>query len=376
MKVALVHDYLREYGGAERVLEVLHEMFPEAPIYTSYLNLDGLGSHAERIKKWDIKTSWMQKLPFANKLISPLRVLAPATFESFDLTGFDLVISSSSSYFANAVIIAPETLHINYIHTPPRYLYGYATSYNYKKHWWTRIAGEIANHFLRLMDFEIAQRPDILVANSKNIASRIKKFYKRDSTIIYPPIDVKAFSHQSSVIRQSDSRKLTAESYYLSLGRLVRGKGTEIIVEAATKLDLPLKVIGAGPELNRLKKLAGKNVEFLGLVKDESIPALLAGAKATIVASEDEDFGIVPVESMANGTPVIAVRAGGFLETVVEGKTGEFFDKATTGSLIEVLKDFDYKKYKSEDCINQAEKFSKENFKKELQELIDKNLAD
>ncbi|MFA5932557.1 MAG: glycosyltransferase [Microgenomates group bacterium] len=374
LKVALVHDYLREYGGAERVLEALHEMFPEAPIYTSYLNLNGLGPHAQRIKNWNIKTSWMQNLPFANKLISPLRVLAPAAFESFDLTEYDLVISSSSSYFANTVITSPEALHINYIHTPPRYLYGYATSYNYKKHWWTRIAGEIANHFLRLMDFEIAQRPDVLIANSKNIAARIKKFYRRDSEVIYPPIDVKRF-------KNIDLRFKKEREYYLSLGRLVRGKGTEIIVEACTKLDLPLKVVGSGPELERLKKLAGKNVEFLGLIKDEDIPEILAGAKATIVASEDEDFGIVPVESMAAGTPVIALRAGGFLETVVEGNpstssgraTGEFFEKATTESLMEVLKEFKPEKYESENCVTQAEKFSKEEFKKKISQLIEKN---
>lgn len=369
MRVALVHDYLREYGGAERVLEVLHEMFPEAPIYTAYLNLKGLGPHAKDFKSWNIKTSWVQHLPFANKLISPLRILAPSIFESFDLTDYDLIISSSSTYFANAVITSPEALHINYIHTPPRYLYGYATSYNYKKHWWTRIAGEIANHFLRLADFEIAQRPDILVANSQNVADRIKKFYRREATVIYPPIDVKRF-------KNVDLRfKNQPKNYFLSLGRLVRGKGIEVIVEACSKLDLSLKVVGSGPELGRLQKLAGKNVEFLMSVDDEKLPEILAGAKATIVASEDEDFGIVPVESMASGTPVIAVSAGGFLETVIAGKTGEFFEKSDAESLIKVLKDFDYKKFKSEDCIKQAEKFSKEEFKKKILQLITKRVV-
>jgi glycosyltransferase involved in cell wall biosynthesis len=155
---------------------------------------------------------------------------------------------------------------------------------------------------------------------------------------------------------------------------LVRGKGTEVIVEACTKLNLPLKVVGSGPELERLKKIAGNNVEFLGLVSDEKLPEILAGAKATIVASEDEDFGIVPVESMAAGTPVIAVRAGGFLETIIEGKTGEFFEKATPESLEKVLKEFNPEKYRSEDCIKQAEKFSKEEFKKKMSDLIDKKL--
>lgn len=364
MKVALVHDFLREYGGAERVLEVLHEMFPDAPIFTAFSDLKGLGSHGLRMKDWDIRTSFIQDLPFAGKLISPFRILAPAAFESFDLTEYDVVISSSSTYFANAVITSPDALHINYIHTPPRYLYGYATSYNYKKHWWTRIAGEIANHFLRLMDFEIAQRPDILIANSQNIAQRIKKFYKRDALVIYPPIDIKRFKNIDLRFKKKE--------YFLSVGRLVRGKGTETIVEAATKLNLPLKVVGTGPEFNRLKKLAGKTIEFLGHIEDSSLPEIFAKARATIVSSEDEDFGIVPVESMAAGTPVIAVATGGFLETIISGKTGEFFDKANVESLTKVLKDFDYKKYKSEDCLKQAEKFSKEEFEKKILSLVNK----
>ena len=165
MKVALVHDYLKEYGGAERVLEVLHEMFPQAPIYTAYLDLKGLGQHAVRIKKWDIRTSWLQKLPLAGRLISPLRILAPAIFASFDLSDYEVVISSCAIYFAKSVITKPETLHIIYIHTPPRYLYGYTTSFNYKKNPLTRVLGELANHFLRIWDYEISQRPDILVAN-------------------------------------------------------------------------------------------------------------------------------------------------------------------------------------------------------------------
>ncbi len=367
MKAALVHDYLREYGGAERVLETLHEIFPEAPIYTAYCDLNSLGPHKEAFKDCDIKTSFIQSLPFSNKLISPLRFLAPAAFESFDLTGYDLVISSSFTYFSNAVITKPKAIHINYMHTPPRYLYGFATSYNYKKHWWTRLGGEIMNHFLRLQDFEIAQRPDILVANSKNVAGRIKKFYRRDAEIIYPPVDVENLKTQISKLKTKE------KEYYLSVGRLVRGKGIEVVVKACTELDLSLKVVGSGPILEELKELSGKNkankIEFLGHVSDEKLPELFAGAKATIVASEDEDFGIVPVESQACGTPVIAVKKGGFLETVVEGKTGEFFDSATVESLKEALKDFDNQKYDARDCQKQAERFSKAEFIKKIKGL-------
>jgi glycosyltransferase involved in cell wall biosynthesis len=377
MKVALTHDYLKEYGGAERVLEVLHEIFPEAPLYIAYYDPAGLGSHAKDFKDWDIRTSWYQKMPFAKKLLSPFRVFAPMMFESFDLSAYDLVISSSSVYFSKAVITKPETLHISYIHTPPRYLYGYTTAFDYKKKWYTRLGGELINHFLRLYDFEISQRPDILVANSENIANRIKKFYRRDPLVIYPPAEVEKY-HESS-IKYQDKK----ENYYLSVGRLVRGKGIEVIVEACTKLGVPLKVSGIGPQLEELKSLAGPTVEFLGAVKDEQLPELFGKAKATIVASEDEDFGIVPVESMACGTPVIAVSAGGFLETVVAGKTGEFWkvgggqlavdpDLIGVDSLVKALESFDSTKYKVEDCQRQAEKFSKERFKKEILELVKK----
>lgn len=402
MKVALVHDYLREYGGAERVVEALHEIFPDAPIFTAYFNPTGLGPHAQRIKKWDIRTSWMQNLPWANKLISPFRIFAPMAFESFNFSEYDTVISSCNIYFAKAVITKPKTLHISYIHTPPRYLYGFTTSFNYKKNPLTNLLGELANHFLRLYDFETSQRPDVLVANSKNVAERIKKFYRRGAVIIYPPIDIGKFKSQtkrhsganavSDRIQKTDpigSIKSTLQddgvtgSYFLSVGRLVRGKGVEVILEACAKLNLSLKVVGIGPLLEILKNqfskidrsqapLIYKNIEFLGQVEDEKMPGIYAGAKATIIASEDEDFGIVPVESMASGTPVIAVKAGGFLETVIEGKTGVFFEKATPESLIEVLEKFDHNKFKEEDCIKQADKFSKSRFKKEIINLIKK----
>ena len=375
MKVALVHDYLREYGGAEKVVEVLHEMFPDAPVYTAYYNPQKLGIHAQRFKDWDIRTSWMQKVPFANSLLSPFRIFAPMMFESFDLSEYDVVISSSAIYFAKAVITKPQTRHIAYIHTPPKYLYGYTTSFNYKKRWRVRIGAETLNHFLRLLDFETSQRPDILVANSQAVAARINKFYRREAAVIYPPVDVDGF--------KSTKPKSTGDnSYFLCLNRLWKGKGTDIVVKACTDLGLSLKVAGTGPERENLKQSAGSTIEFLGAVTDEEKCALYAGAKALIVATEDEDFGITVVEAMAAGTPVIALRRGGYLETVVEGTTGEFFDPSAPSNvadansvdviknLEEVLKRFDPKKYKAADCKKQAEKFSKERFKKEVIQLL------
>ncbi len=373
LKVALVHDYLREYGGAERVLEALHELFPESIVYTAYYYPKGLGTFNNIFKDWNIKTSWIQKFP--NKLVSPLRIFAPMAFESFDLSDFDVVISSTSVYFAKAVITKPGSLHLSYIHTPPRYLYGFTTSFNYKKRFITRVVGELMNHFLRIYDFETSQRPDILIANSRNIQDRIKKFYRRDSVLIYPPVDVQELK---------DIKKEKGE-YFLVFNRLVRGKGTEVAIAACTKLGLPLKVASTGPEVNRLKKMAGKTVEFLGEIVEKDKAKLYAQAKALIVCSEDEDFGIIAVESQACGLPVIAAKAGGYLETVIEGKTGEFYqpgfqgdpntytDPTSVENLIKVLEEFDSDKYKVEDLKKQAEKFSKQQFKKAIQELISKN---
>ncbi len=364
MKVALVHDFLVEYGGGERVLEALHQIFPEAPIYTAYVDLSGMGPHKDRLKNWDIRSSAVQKIPFAKRFISPFRIFAPKIFESFNLSEYDLIISSCNSYFAKAVRTTPRQLHLSYIHTPPRYLYGYATSFNYKKHWWTRIGGEVANHFLRLTDFETSQRPDVLIANSKEVQRRIKKFYRRDSVLIYPPVNLEEFREV----------KKAKGKYFLSLNRLVRGKGTEVVVVACSQLNLPLKVAGSGPELKRLQGLAKKSVEFLGEVTDKERVELLAGAKAVIVASEDEDFGITAVEAQAAGTPVIAVRAGGYLETIEEGETGAFFNEPTTPSLMGILETFDESKFKAENCRQNAEKFSQEKFKKEILDLIGENL--
>lgn len=372
MRVALVHDYLKEYGGAERVLEALHEIWPDAPVYTAYYNPESLGIHAENFKGWNIKTSWLQYLPFADKLVSPFRIFAPMIFEGFNLSDYDLVISSCNTYFSKA--INTNGLHLSYIHTPPRYLYGYTTSFNYKKHWWTKIAAGIINHFLRIVDFETSQKPDILIANSRNVAKRIEKFYRRKSEVIYPPVNI------------TDLSKVKKEKgkYFLTLNRLSRGKGTEVAVEACTQLNLPLKVASIGAELEHLKKVAWKSVEFTGEVTEEEKAELFSEAIALIACSEDEDFGITVVEAQAAGVPVIAAKAGGHLETVVEGKTGEFFmpgfsvdfntytDTVSVENLKEVLRSFNPAKYKDQELRRNAQKFSKEEFKKGIFDLIKK----
>lgn len=370
MKVALVHDYLREYGGAERVLEALHEIFPTSPVFTAYYNPQSLGENNKRFVGWDIRSCWLQYFPFANRLLSPFRIFAAKIFEGFNLQEFDLVISSSAIYFAKAVITKPGSLHISYIHTPPRFLYGYTTSFNYKKNIITRILGEIANYFLRITDFKISQRPDILVANSKNVQARIKKFYRRDAAVVYPPVEIN--SNYKAETKEKNK-------YFLVLSRLVRGKGVDIVVEACKKLGLALKIAGTGPELENIKQQIShaKNIEILGWVSDEERLKLLSQAKALIVASEDEDFGITAVEAQAVGTPVIAPKSGGFLETVVDKKTGLLYGQpgmVNADELEKALENFKTIKFNPEDCIKNASKFSKDRFKKEILELVRKHL--
>ena len=368
MKVALVHDYLKEYGGAERVLEALHEIWPQALIYTSVYLPNYFGPHKERIGNWQVKTSFLQKFPFKEKLISPFRLLSPFVFESFDFSSFDVVIvSATGAYTPNLIITKPNTLHFCYCHTPPRYLYGYPTAREWRKHWWGRIGGNLVNHFLRLFDFAASQRVDFFIANSQNTAQRIKKFYRREAKVIYPPVEINL---------KSKILNLKSKDYFLAGGRLARAKRIDLAIKACNKLRLPLKIFGKvfGGYGEELKKIAGPKVEFLGEVSDQELARLYQECQAFLFPAEEEDFGIAPVEAMAAGVPVIALRSGGVVESVVEGKTGEFFDKLSVESLVDVLKHFDRKRYNPEDCRKQAEKFSKERFKKEILAFVERKL--
>ncbi len=378
MKIALVHDYIKEYGGAERVLEVLTEIFPDAPIYTSFYKVDSQAYKHFKNKK--IIASWVQYLPFfGSKLYSPLRFLTPLIWGSFNLSEYDLVISSASWYIAKGFgnhqqsTINHKPVEICYCHTPPRWLYGFTTSINFQKYWPVKVYARIVGHFLRLYDFRQAQKVDYFVANSKEVAARIKKFYRRDSTVIYPPVSLPKVQN----IKKGD--------YYFIVSRIVGAKGLELAVEAALKMGFKLKIAGSqvgyyfehdklikkashGPEC----KSNGGKVEFLGQVTDEELARLYKGAKAFLALSQDEDFGITPVESQLCGTPVIAFNGGGYKETVIDGKTGVFFDNYSVDGLIEAVKKFEKMKLNPEDCITQAKKFSKERFKKEIKQFVEK----
>lgn len=362
MKVAIIDDYLR-WGGAVQVVSALHELFPEAPIYTIFSEVEKDPLLKEKFKRAKIIESWFARLPAPFTLISPLRFIIPLIWGSFNLKDYDLVISSASWAITKG-FAQGKTKEICYCHTPPRYLYGYETSRNWQKHWYIRLYAAIVNHFMRLYDYKQAQKVTCFVANSQEVANRIKKFYRRESVIINPPVDIPKVSEASKVSKASE------KEYFLTGGRLEMPKNFDLIIQAFNKLKLPLKVYGTGFQEEYLKSIAGPNIEFVGVVTNEERSRLMAGAKAFIVAATDEDFGITPVEAMANGCPVIAYRGGGYLETVVEGKTGEFFDEPTHEALAKVLKSFNHKKYKLENCRSKAQKFSKERFKKEILEFI------
>jgi len=344
LKIALVHDYLREYGGAERVLEALHDMFPKAPVYTAFVDEKALGRNWANFSNWDIRQSKLVELPLYKKLFSPMRIFAKWAFEQFDLSEYDLVISSSNAYFAKAVKV-PNGIHYCYCHTPPRVLYGYSAKSNWQANPLTRFAGNLLNHFVRQMDFIAAQNPDFFIANSNETALRIKKFYKRKSVVINPPIKIydsaKTFFEQLNKKELADFTKRKNNSYYLYVNRLALAKHPELAIQAADQLGIRLKVVGDGAMLKDLKKMAGDTVEFLGAVDDKQLAELYKNARALIYPVEDEDFGMVPIEAMAFGTPVIAHYSGGPKETIKENETGLFFQDLTVKSVIEAIQNFE-----------------------------------
>lgn len=361
MKIAIVDDYLKP-GGAAQVVVALHEIFPEAPIYTIFSQVGKSGNNwlGKKLGKARIIESWFARIPYHNSLISPLRFLIPLIWKSFKFDDYDLVISSAS-WAVTKGFSGPRTKEICYCHTPPRYLYGYETSRNWKKHWYIRLYALVVNHFMRMYDFQRAQKVTWFVANSKEVQHRIKKFYRREATVIYPPVDVG---------NQPTAYSFRPKDYFLTGGRLELPKNFDLIVKACNKLGEPIKIYGSGPQEKYLRLLAGPKTSFSGNLSEEEKQKLMAECRAFIVAATDEDFGITPVEAMAAGRPVIAFRGGGYLETVIEGKTGEFFNEATVEGLAETIKKFKSEKYRPEDCRKQALKFSKERFKKEINDFI------
>ena len=372
MKIALVNDYIKEYGGAERVLEALTEIYPSAPIYTAFY--DKKGTAYEHFKNKKIISSWAQDVPFfVSKLHSPLRFLAPLIWESFDLSGYDVVISSASWYitkgFRKRFEHNDHFVEVCYCHTPPRWLYGYNTSVNFQKYPLIKAYAAVVGHFMRLYDFEASQKVDYFVANSREVAGRIAKFYRRDSTVIYPPATL-------SLARRASPPDIKRSDYYLIVSRIVGGKGLDMAIEAALKGGFKLKIAGSKAGYFSLNHPKSNQIEFLGQVTDKELIELYKGAKGFLALSRDEDFGITPVEAMSVGTPVIAFNGGGYKETVLNRKTGLLFDNYSVDGLISAIKQFNNLIIDPKDCIEQSLKFSKERFKKEIKEFVEKAIKE
>ncbi len=368
MKVAIVHDQLAEFGGAERVLVSIKSLFPDAPVYTTTYDPQKLGEHSALVKDWDIRLTWFGKIPIINKLYSPFRFLTPLIWESLNLSEFDLVISSTGSWMCKGVKTRKPTVHISYIHHPPRYLYGYQTAIEWQKYWPIKVYGLLVNHFLRMWDFEASKRPDFLIANSIETKNRIQKFYRRESTVIYPPV---------SIVKNPPTYISNEKPYFVTVSRLARAKHVDILIEAANKHKFDLHIVGVGRDEEYLKSLAGPIVTFLGNLSDKDLLKELQGAQAFLFASVDEEFGIAPVEAMGYGVPVIAFASGGLKETVKEGLNGYLYNELTAESLnksIQKIRSLNEKEYLGmrKNARKESEQYSEENFKKKFVEYIKK----
>lgn len=359
MKVALVYDRVNKWGGAERVLLALHKIFPDAPLFTSIYSKNS----ARFADIFDVKTSFLQSASNLRKYNELLGIFMPIAFESFSFDEYDLVISVTSEA-AKGIITKPQTLHICYCLTPTRYLWsGYE---DYFKNNLVRFISRPAVSYLRTWDRLAAERPDYFIAISSEVKERIKKYYKRDSEIIFPPI----------MIDKTKTNKKNKNNYFLLVSRLSRFsyyKKVDIAIDAFNKTDLPLKIVGSGPMLNDLRKKASKNIEFLGELTDGELSSYYEGCIALIFPGL-EDFGLSMAEAQLFGKPIIAYKAGGALDIVIEGQTGMFFEKQTVGSLVQALKSFNERRYNKAGIIKSSERFSFENFKSSFEKFIEKKL--
>jgi len=356
MKVAILHDYFPVWGGAEQVVAAWAEMWPEAPIYTAYYNPSL--NYPFSSSRW--RAGW-QALSFLKKALAPA---IPWYFESLDLREYDVVLSSG--YFSKAALTLPGQVHLNYCHTPPRFLYHLPSSVS-----WIGWGGIVASPFfcqLRVWDYVTAQRPDVIVSNSETVRERIKKWWGRESPVIYPPVDL-------NIQRNSSDLSEKRSGYFLVVSRLEKYKNVGPIVEACNDLELPLKIAGTGSGKLTLRSLAGPTVEVLGWVSSDQLAALYRGCRALVVAAEEEDFGITALEAQAYGKPVIALYSGGFRETIIDNQTGLFFGRPSVPSIKHALIRFESVKFEPTACYDNAAKFSKDRFKKEFRSLVNNNIV-
>jgi glycosyltransferase involved in cell wall biosynthesis len=352
MKVALVHDYLREYGDAERVLTVLHRLYPTAPVYTAFVDRTHLGTDAERFADWEIRSTFAQRLPLITRHFQAYRPWLPYFWESLDLTEFDLVISSSGGYLSHAVLTGANTLHICYCHTPPRDL-------------WEPAHAELGNRWLNLWrntrlrqyDFYTAQRVDRFVTNSQRVARRIHKFYGCTAEVIPPAVKIRG-------------QGKAGNQYYLYVGQLNRQQQVDRAIAACQKLGRDLWIVGTGDETEQLKKRSGDRIRFLGNVPESAMPELYANARALLFPATDADFGFSPIEAMGHGVPVIAFEQSGIREIILNYRTGLLFSEPTVESLCAAITQLEGLRFSAYACIERAEEFAESVFIPKLQWFI------
>ncbi len=355
MKLAIIHDYLNQYGGAERVLEKLHELFPEAPIYTSIYDPSAMPAEYRR---WEIHTSFMQRLPGVmghHQLFLPFYPLA---FEGFDLSEYDVVLSNSSAW-CKGVHTPPTTLHLSYCLTPMRWVWNYR-EYVQRERFGKpiRLALPLMMNWLRLWDRVTADGVDQFATISRTVAARVAKYYRRDSVVIYPPVDTTSFQISED-----------HDDYFLVVSRLIPYKRIDLVVEAFNRLGLPLVIIGDGRDRAALQARAKPNIRFLGKVSDEEARRYYSRCRAFLFPGE-EDFGITPVEAQAAGRPVIAYAGGGALDTVADGVTGRLFYPQTAEALAEAVASFDEAGYDPAAIRRNAERFDSSSFKRDLLQWV------
>lgn len=371
MRVALVHELLTMRGGAERVLRILADMFPHAPIFTLLYDERKLGDwfprervHPSTLQRYaQISTNHHFYLPFF-----------PSAVEAWDFSEYDLVISTSSA-FAHGIITNRKPLHLCYVHSPARYLWDRA--HDVQRNARTGFFGPLKSaylshvcHSLRVWDTEAAGRADVLLAASHEVQRRIELYWRRESTVLYPPIAQEWLSQKGKKPMKSSDES----QYLLLVSTLSRYKRIDLAIEACNALSLTLRIVGEGPDLTRLRSLAGPTIEFLGYTPSSELRDLYAAATATIMPGE-EDFGIVPLESMACGTPVIAYGKGGARETIIEGVTGAFFDEPTSASLAQILSTLKSEEYDPIACAERAKAFSEEHFRSGIHATIEAMLS-
>lgn len=355
MKIALVHEFLNQLGGAEKVLENFLEIWPDATVHVLLYNPEKTQGRFEKYKK---KISWLNSLPLVKKHPRLFLPLMPSAIESFKFADFDVVLSDSSS-FAHGAKTAGK-LHICYCHTPARFLWTDPEYLDQQKYpWILKLLGKIIMSWLRNWDRQTATRPNFFIANSANVANRIKKYFNRDASVIWPPVETEFFHPVSD-----------KKDYFVTVSRLEPYKKVDLLIEAFNDLGLKLKVVGAGTDSSRLKVMAGPNIEFLGQISPEDLRRHYSEAKAFVFAAE-EDAGIVLLEAQACGTAVIAFGKGGALEAVKSGITGEFFGGQTAESIKNAVKIFDPSKYDPAVIRQHALQFDKKIFQKKIKEFVE-----